>query len=377
VAEFTYSGFNASGQRRTGRLSAESRELAVISLKEQGLTPISVKEIGIRQPAYAPGLGGVSVGHLAIFTRKLATLIKTDIPISEVLSILSDEEESSFLREALDHVRERVAAGSPLGEAMADRPRVFSKLYIRMVEAGMSSGTLDLVADNLAQLFESEAALRKQLLGKLAYPIILLGFCFLAGFILRAIGFLSNEVFATILSFWAFIGVLAVFGMTKVGYAIYREIGFNLPFIGTFMRNINLARFCRILGLQYAAGVPVLQALDVSKEVLQDRRLESAIISLKREINNGLDLRDAMKLVGVFPQRVVGMVGVGERAGGVDLMLEKLAEYYELDIQTQSSIMTTVIYLTVYMIVLITGAIMVIGGYMHYYGMIGELINDT
>ena len=171
--------------------------------------------------------------------------------------------------------------------------------------------------------------------------------------------------------------LLIALGMTRPGYAIYREIGFKLPWIGPLMRNINLGRFCRILALQYGAGIPVLEALDVSKEVLQDRQLESAVVRMKKQINNGLDLRDAMKELGVFPRRVIGMVGVGERAGGVDLMLEKLAEYYDLDISTQSSIMTTVLYFVVFLAVAVTVAIVVIGGYMHYFGIINELINQT
>jgi type IV pilus assembly protein PilC len=179
------------------------------------------------------------------------------------------------------------------------------------------------------------------------------------------------------MTFWLIIVGLGIIGMTKPGYRAYREIGFRLPGIGGMMRNINLARFCRVFGLQYAAGIPVLEGLEVSKEVLQDAALERAIEGMRKRINDGMDLRDAMLAAGVFPRRVVSMVGVGERAGGVDLMLEKLAEYYDLDVQTGSAVLTTLIWFLFYMLVLITGAIIVISAWGHYFGMIGQLINET
>jgi type II secretory pathway component PulF len=378
MPEYVYRGINSAGQRRAGKLEAESREIAINALKKKGLTPLSVHETGQwRGPQNAPGLGGISVSHLAIFTRKFAQLLKTDMPITVVLGVLADEEESPFVREAIEHMGDRISQGSSIENAMAERPRVFSKLYIRMIQAGLTSGTLDLVADNLAKLYETEAAMRKQMIGKLAYPVALLGFCFLAGIVLRMVNFITPALFAMIQGVWLMVILLVVFGATRLGYRIYREIGFRLPGIGALMRNINLARFCRIFGLQYAAGVPVLEGLDVAREVLQDGSLANAVVTMKRHINNGLDLRDAFAKTGVFPKRVVGMVGVGEKGGGVDLMLEKLAEYYELDIATQSSILTTVIYFAVYLAVAITVGIMVISGYMSYFGLINSLINET
>jgi type II secretory pathway component PulF len=378
MPDFVFKGISSSGQRRAGRLEAENREIAIELIKKRGLTPISVNEVGSAAgPRNAPGLGGISVSHLAIFTRKFAQLTKTDMPLTVALDVLADEEENTWVREAVEHVGNRISQGADLETSMSERPRVFSKLYIKMIQSGMKSGTLDLVADNLAKLYETESAIRKQMIGKLAYPVALLGFCFLAGVVLRMVNFITPVLFALLQSFWVLIAILVVFGMTRVGYGLYREIGFRLPGIGALMRNINLARFCRIFGIQYAAGVPVLEGLDVAREVLQDGRLENAIVTMKRHINNGVDLRDAFAKTGVFPKRVVGMVGVGEKGGGVDLMLEKLAEYYELDISTQTSILTTVIYFAVYLAVAITIGIMVISGWSSYFGIINSLINET
>ncbi len=374
MPEFRYECVGRDGKRERGSIHARTRQGAVLVLKQRGLVPTSISELTPREPATAPGLGSVSVQRLAVFTRKFAELSRTDIPVSEIFEILAEEEEGTLLPEASRHVAQAVASGRGLGESMADRPRAFSKLYIKMVEAGLTSGTLDKVADNLARLYESEAGLRKKLVSKLTYPFILLLFCFAAGLILRGVGFVSNELFGTLMGFWLIISGLAIFGMTRPGYAIYRQIGLRLPVIGGLMKKISLARFCRIFGLQYGAGIPILEGLNVSKEVLQNPELERAVTGLQRRINAGMDLRDAMIATGVFPRRMVSMVGVGERAGGVELMLQKLAEYYELDVDTQSTILTTVLYFVVFLAVALTIAAVVISGYASYWRLVGEFM---
>jgi len=377
VPEFRYECVDPSGKLKKGVVTAESRDGAVMSLRERGLIPTLVRELTVKQPVTAPGLGGVSVQRLAVYTRKFAELSKTDIPVSETFEILADEEEGMLLPEASRHVAKEISMGLPLGEAMASRPRVFSRLYIRMIEAGLRSGTLENVADNLAKLYEAENALRKKILSKLTYPFILLIFCFVAAFILRMVGFVSDALFASLMWLWVVIGMLVLIGMTRPGYAIYRRIAFRLPWIGNLMRNINLARFCRIFSLQYGAGVPVMEGLEVSREVLQDPGLEKAVNGIIRRINSGMDLRDAMAATGVFPRRVVGMVGTGERAGGVDLMLSKLAEYYDLDVDMQSTIMTTVLYFVVFLAVAGTVIAVVFSAWGSYFGMINDLIDEV
>lgn len=372
MLEFIYEGTDASGKKLRGLIEAESREGALISLRKKGVIITSIRQKPKREPAFAPGFGGISVGRLAVYTRKFAQLTKTDIPISEIFNILAEEEENPLLAEASQYVGKKVAVGEDIGEAMAAKPRVFGKLYIRMIQAGINSGTLDLVADNLAKMYESENALRKKLWSRLTYPFILLFVCFVISILLKFLGFIPAHVFVQIMIFWMIIAGLGVIGMTRPGYAVYRQIGFKLPAIGALMRNINLARFCRIFGLQYAAGVPVLEGLDVAREVLQDPALSSAVKRMQKQINDGMELRDAMVDAGVFPRRVVSMVGVGERGGGVDLMLEKLAEYYELDIDTQSTVLTTVLYFVVFLAVAVTVGIVVINFWTGYWRLLFE-----
>jgi type II secretory pathway component PulF len=378
VTAFRYECVNA-GRRERGEINADTRESAIKLLKERGWTPTSVNEVAAKTDysASGPGFAGVSVIRLAAYTRKFATLIKTDLPITEIFNILAEGEEGHLLPEASIHVANRIANGVKLGEAMAERPRVFSKLYIHMVEAGMNSGTLDLVAQNLAKLYESESALRKQLYGKLAYPIALLLFTFAISLIMKTIGFISNPIFMLLMTSWGIFAALVLLGRTAPGYKIYREIGFKIPGIGKMMRTINLARFCRVFGLQFAAGVPVLQGLDVAQEVLQDTSLENAVDRMKRHIVEGMNLRDSMVASGVFPTQMAGMVKAGEKAGGVEEMLNKLAEYYEQDIETMSSAMVTIIYFVVYMLVAATAIVILISAYGHYFGMIGAMIDEV
>ncbi len=379
VPEYRYECVDRSGKPLKGVVHAESREGAVIAIRNQGLIPTGVCELREKRPQYAPGFGGVSVQRLAAYTRKFAELSRTDIPMSEVFEILGEEEEGRLLPEASRYVAREIGTGRQLGQAMSQCPRVFSKLYIRMVEAGIRSGTLDRVADNLARLFETENALRKNLVSKLIYPALLLAFSFLVALILHSVRLgerriISDGLFYMLMWFWMMIGLLGLFGITRPGYAIYRQIGFRLPWIGALMRNINLARFCRIFGLQYAAGVPIVEGLETSKEVLQDPLLERAVTGIQKRINAGMDLRDAMIATRIFPGMMVSMIGTGERAGGVDKMLEKLAEYYELDVNTQSTIMATVLIFVVMLAVLITGGAIVIGAWSSHFAMINDVI---
>ncbi|MFH1676370.1 MAG: type II secretion system F family protein [bacterium] len=377
VAEFRYTCFDRRGKQVRGRLEAATREGAIIALRQQGMVPTAVNELHAREPARMAGFGSVSVKSLAVFTRKLSALLKTDIPITEIFEILAEEEESLLLAEAAKHVATEVIKGKQIGVAMTSRPRVFTKVYIRMIEAGLASGTLDKIADSLAKMYEAENALRQNLWSKLTYPVVLLIFCFLSGFILRGIGYISGETFAALLTFWLIVGGLTIAGFTRTGYAIYREIFKKLPLLGPYIKKIGLSRFCKIFGLQYAAGVPLIEGLEISKEVILDHELIGAINRMENEINQGRDLREAMTATGVFPKRIINMIGVGEKAGGVELMLEKLAEYYDLEIDTGGNIMVTLIYFLVYMIVALTIAIIVISAYSHYFGMISELIENT
>lgn len=382
MPEYRYEGVTSDGRREKGRISALHRDAATAALRERGLIPTSLKQIEQSQPSTAPGFGSVSVQRLAEFTRKFATLSKTDIPIMETFEILGDEEEGFLLPEACRHVAKEIAAGTSLSQAMASRPRAFSPLYVKMVEAGMRSGTLDIIADNMAKMYEAETALRKDITSKMVYPGILMVLCFCLAFILRFIPrffdaditFISDDLFNFLMGFWIIIVGLVLFGITRPGYRIYREIGMRMPVIGSLMKNINLGRFCRIFGLQYSAGVPILEGLDVSKQVLQDERLSTAISGIQRRILGGMDLRDAMVATGMFPKRMVSMIGAGERAGGVDKMLEKLAEYYELDVRTASKIMTTVLYFIVFLSVAVTVAVVVINSYMGYWNMMGDIM---
>jgi type IV pilus assembly protein PilC len=377
MPEYNYRCVDKSGKRVNGRVEAGSRQLAVVVLRQKGLVPTAVDEFRPPAAPTASPFGSVKIGRLATYTRQFAQLSKTDIPLSEIFGILSAEEEGMLLCEASAHVAKQVAKGRMLADAMQERPRVFSKLYIKMIDAGLRSGTLDMVAQNLARMYEAESALRTKFTSKMVYPVVLLGFAFLVSMLLSALGWIPKPFVMAIIGVWIILLSLVAFGMTRLGYGIYREIGFRLPWIGSTMRKINLARFCRIFGLQYASGIPLLEGLETARDVMQDTQLEGAITRVIEYLNDGMELKEAMIMAGVFPRQVISMIGVGERAGGVEFMLEKLAEYYELDADAQADRMSTAAYFVVYLAVAITVGIVVISFWAGYWRMIGTLIDST
>ncbi len=376
MPDFTYQGINKTGRKITGRIQAETKKGVLIVLRQRGLTPTSITELKPLRYSQASGFGSVSVKRLAAYTRQFAQLSKTDIPLSQIFEILA-EDEGMLLCEASAYVARETGRGRPLPMVMGERPRVFSKLYIKMVDAGLQSGTLDRVAEHMAKMYEAESAMRIRFTSKMVYPGIVLVLAFFTGLLLSAIGWIPKEFVMALMGFWLIIICLLVFGMTRLGYRIYREIGFRLPWIGSTMRKINLARFCRIFGLQYAAGVPMLEGLETSKEIVQDGKLQNAISRIQEYINEGTELREAMLMTKAFPAQMVGMVGVGERAGGIDLMLEKLAEYYELDADAQTDRMATVAAFIVFIAVAVSVGIVVILFWSGYFGMINDLIDSV
>lgn len=375
MPEFSYKCVNSNGQLKSGSLHALNEEQAIKRLRNEGLHPTSITEQAEAKLSGSPGFGSVRLNRLAAYTRKLAQLVRTDIPISEVFAIMAEGEEGILLKQASVHVSKETSMGTMLGEAMAGYPRVFSPLYIRMIEAGINSGTLDKIADNLAKLFESEHAIKMKIRSKMVYPVLCLIMAFVVGIILIYVGRLPVSVISSLAVFWAMIVGLVIFGMTRLGYGIYRQIGFKLPGIGSFMRKVNLARFCRIFGLQFASGVPILEGLAISKKILQDNELEAAVGRLETHIHDGGGLRDGMIASGIFPSQMTGMIGVGEKAGGIDFMLEKLAEYYELDVGTAATVMATIFSFVVFMLAAITVAIVVISFWSGYFAEIGSLID--
>jgi type IV pilus assembly protein PilC len=367
--KYRYIAYDNFGKKQSGYVEADSKDAAVAQVKNQGLQPTALYGPYGRQP----GAGGINISRvrmksLAAYTRKFSQLYKAGVGMDEIFTILGDEEESRLLRNVSKELAADINNGMNIEDALRKYPLIFPPLFSALFKAGMDGGTLDDVADRLATLYEKESELRTQMWTKLVYPITLLVIAILASiFLTRFVPFFPRELATGIITFWAIVVGLIIFFCTPVGYPILRSVLLFTPYIGQLMRKTNLSRFCRILGLLYNSGVPLLESLDLSKQTLQDPRLSNSINRVKDYVNQGDNLATAMKKAGMISQRVISMVAVGERGGSVDEMLKKMSAYYDIEIEHQQQVLLVAAYFVAYLLVAITIGIIVISFWVGYW----------
>ncbi len=369
MSKFRYIAYNAHGKRLSGYVEAASRDAAVAQVKGQGLHPTALYgPYGRERTAGSFNLSRVRIKALAAFTRKFSQLYKAGVGLDEIFGLLGEEEDNRLLRNVSKKLANDVSTGMQFEEALGKYPAIFPPLFIILFKTGMEAGTLDEVANRLADLYEKESALRIQMWSKLAYPIAMLGFALLVAFIVaRFVPWFPPSLAYSLFTFWGIVIGLIIFFSTPIGYPILRSILMRLPYIGPLMLKTNLSRFCRILGLLYESGVPLLQALDHAQQTLQDPRLSDSIRQVKAWVNEGADLATAMRKARMIPQRVVSMVAVGERGGGVSEMLQKISAYYDIEIEHQQQVLLVVAYFTSYMMMAVTVGIIVISFWAGYW----------
>lgn len=360
---FRYSAFRSDGSAVSGSVEADSPQDARQRLKREGLYP---KELAESAGAAAGGAGRfrrkrVSLPDLALMTRRLSTLLGASVPVFEAISTLHRQEAPGELKEILYRVRTRLAEGSNLARALAEEPAVFSESYVSMVAAGEASGALEVILDRLADFLEDQEAVRSRIVSSLAYPalMVLVGsgiMLFLLAFVipkivvifeqnkaaLPLITVLLIKTSALLRNGWPFLlvgGAALVYGYRKL---IRREtVRFRrdawllrLPLIGPLTSKLILSRFARILGLLMSSGVPVIRALEITGEVVVNRRYRTALADARIELAEGGSLSSSLRDAALFPPMLVHMVAVGERGGTLEEMLAKAGAAFEKEFVT-------------------------------------------
>lgn len=360
---FRYSAFRGDGSAASGSVEADSLQDARQLLKREGLYP---KELTEANGSTGGRVGvfrrkRVSLPDLALMTRRLSTLLGSSVPVFEAITTLHQQEAPGELKEILYRVRTRLAEGSNLARALAGEPAVFSKSYVSMVAAGEASGALEVILDRLADFLEDQEAVRSRIISSLAYPalMVLVGsgiMLFLLAFVIPKIVviFEQNKAALPLITVlliktstllrtgWPVLlaaGAAAVYGYRKL---IRREtVRFRrdtwllrLPLIGPLTSKLVLSRFARILGLLMASGVPVIRALEITGEVVVNRRYRTALAGARLELAEGGSLSSSLRDPELFPPMLVHMVAVGERGGTLEEMLAKAGAAFEKEFVT-------------------------------------------
>jgi general secretion pathway protein F len=369
VAIYSYEALDQDGNRVNGIVDADSDETARAKLRDSGLYPIEVRE-GADLPAAAWLLSRIGTKEVAGFTRQLATLVSAGFPIVDALSTLSEQTASIRFKRLIMALRDRVREGKSLSDAIRDYPDVFPGMFPHMVRAGEKSGKLDTILLQLSTYLDSRVRFQARVVTAVAYPVVMLAMAvavviFLLAYVIPPLveTFRKEDmdlplVTSALIFFtdvlrsygWAVAAalVLAWIGLrswlaTESGEEFYDGFRLRVFAFGPLYRQILIARFIRTLGVLLKADVPILSSLEISKNVVQNVIVARALEQAKVAISQGSSIARPLKASGIFPPMVIDMIHAGQKSGKLDTLLLKLADDYELEIETALSLFTSIL----------------------------------
>ena len=373
MATFAYIAQDASGNITNGTIDAAGREAALAALSKQHLRPISLKESKTKKSLLSFGGKKVKSSDLVIFTRQLSTMVSAGVPLLRALSTLAEQSDSKGLAAALQEVSKDVQSGIPLGDAFAKHPHIFSDVYINMVRAGEAGGILDDILKRLAVQQEKNDSIKKKVKSAMTYPMVLViitigAFFGLMFFVVPQIGrilldlggpdaklpaltqgMLDLSKFLT--TYWYIVigGIVgAVFGLrfylrTPKGKSQFHHIILKVPAIGPIIKKVAVARFARTFASLVGAGVSVIEALHVTGEAIGNAAFRDALLKGVNDVQAGMQLSASLGEGGLFPAIVPQMLAVGEETGQTDVILVKVADFYEEEVDAAISGISSII----------------------------------
>jgi type II secretion system protein F len=363
MPEYLYKATTLTGQTVEGAMDGRDEETVVQGLHQLGYIPIRIvsvqeKREGLRLSSLFPRR--VRVKDLLIFTQEFSTLIAAGLPIDRSLHVLGTLTENGRLREAVKDILKRIEGGNALAEALSCHPRIFPKLYINMVKAGESGGFLETILSRLARYLQSTKEIRDYVVSVMIYPLILtivsgISIAILVTFVIPRFARIFSDMGQAIplptqiilgLSQWArdyWWSGLGIIGLTYFGYKIYNRdeerrfkwdrFKLRRVAIGDLIKKIEVARFSRTLGTLLQSGVSILAALNLTKDISQNRVISRSITHVHDQLREGKAISKSLEEIEIFPPLAVHMIGVGEETGKLDEMLIKVAEAYEENVQ--------------------------------------------
>ncbi|MEW5694265.1 MAG: type II secretion system inner membrane protein GspF [Candidatus Hydrogenedentota bacterium] len=374
MPSYKYRALDATGTEKKGVIDGANEKLVNSRLREMGLRPFEIAEIKqtTKEGISIPFLGRkrVKSDDLMQFTRQLATLIDAGLPLLRGLTILEEQSENPAMKEVVAQIKTDVQGGASFSDALTKHPNVFSKLYVSMIKAGEVGGVLEVVLDRLAEFAEKEQKLRAKVKSAMIYPIVLIVVAsavvsLLMIFVVPQFESMFAEmgvqlplitrIMITISRFmknWWYIlmigiavGVygIQIWARSTAGKEILDTYKLKLPLFGELIRKFITARFTRTLGTLLQSGVPILQALSITKDVANNVVMERAIENVSVAITEGSGMAEPLHRSGVFAPMVTNMIAVGEETGALDQMLNKIADNYEMIVDEAVSGLTSML----------------------------------
>lgn len=370
MAKFSWEGKNRTGQVQKGEMEAPNEAAVNAQLRRNGIMPTKVKERGkgldvdLKIPGFAPK---ITTKDLVVFTRQFATMIDAGLPLVQCLDILGRQQDNKTFKGILVNVKEAVESGSTFADALKKHPKAFDDLYVNLVAAGEVGGILDTILNRLAAYIEKSLKLKKQVKSAMTYPTTIIGIAVLviavilvfvipafekmfadfggslpmptqiviniSNFIQKYILVIIAGIFITI---W---GVKRIY-RSKAGRAAIDKWALKVPIFGILIRKVAVAKFTRTLGTMISSGVPILDGLDIVAKTAGNKTVETAIYKVRQSISEGKTIAEPLEESGVFPPMVCQMIAVGEQSGAIDTMLNKIADFYDDEVDDAVSNLT-------------------------------------
>jgi type IV pilus assembly protein PilC len=368
---FEYRIVDAGGKRTKGRIEAATEAAAAQQLRQQGLAPLSISESGslLHKELSIPGVTGrTTLKDLSVFSRQFATMSGSGVSLLRALSVLEDQAGKSTLKKATSEVHADVEAGVSLSVALTKHPKVFPALMIAMIRAGETGGFLDGALDQVAVTFEKDANLRGKIKSALTYPVVVLGFTVLliTGVLIFIVPTFETmfhqlggelpaptQVLVTASHNMSWAGplllVVTVGGTAALRRALrakpnlrlaFDRLKLRLPVFGKLFTKIAISRFARNLSTLLAVGVPVMQALSVVGETTGNAVISAAMVDLQGAVRDGLPMSVPLRRHSIFPKMVCQMIEVGEESGQLSQMLDKIADFFDREVDSAAESLT-------------------------------------
>jgi type IV pilus assembly protein PilC len=359
MAQFIWKGKTRQGAATGGVLVADSKDLAIADLRRRQIDVTTVKEKGKEFAVPRLGSGKVQPRRLAIFTRQFSVMIDAGLPLVQCLEILGSQQDNRLFQKIILAVRQDIEAGNSLAEAMRKHPKAFDDLFVNMVAAGEAGGILDTILRRLSTYIEKAVKLAGQVKTALIYPIAVISVAAIVVFIIlwkviptfaalfaalgaelplptrlviKASNFIANYIVFIVVGFFVVSFVLKRYYATYRGRRVIDRMVIGSPILGDIMRKIAVARFCRTLATLTASGVPILDGLEITAKTAGNAIVEDAIMGVRKSVEAGRTIAEPLAETKVFPPMVVQMIGVGEQTGALDQMLNKIADFYEEEV---------------------------------------------
>ncbi len=362
MPHYRYKARDKDGALHTGAMEARAKEAVADQLSGQGFIPVLIEEEtqSLLGPDFFLNLTRVKPQDLIVFSRQLATLVSAGIPFLSSLGTLEKQSENPRLKAAIADIRRSVEGGAPFSDALARHPKIFNKLYVSMIRAGETAGILDIILERLALLAEHEAETRERVKAAVRYPMIVViaicaAFAFLVSFVIpKFAGIFAQfktelplptriliNINYVVQNYWylLLLGIiLAVWGMvwylrTPGGRWQWDRLKLRLPVFGSLFQKVALSRFARIFGAMQKSGISMMMTLEIAGETLGNVVIARAVQAMSDSLRDGKGLSAPMESSGLFPPLVIQMMSVGEETGQLDTMLNKVSDYYDMDVE--------------------------------------------